>query len=74
LELVALLWNVKLILGAKKTFNVINYIKLKLNVGDELQLISWRLLSYLSAVEGKGIKINTNALVESEVTLGCVAF
>jgi hypothetical protein len=32
------------------------------------------LLSYISAVEGKGIKINTNrnALVESEVTSGCV--
>jgi len=40
-ELVALFWNVKLILDAEETFNVINYIKFKLNVGDELQLISW---------------------------------
>jgi hypothetical protein len=34
------------------------------------------LLSYLSAVEGKEIKMNANrnALVESEVTLGCVDF
>lgn len=41
MDLVALFWNVKLILDAEKTFNVINYIKLKLNVGGELQLISW---------------------------------
>jgi len=34
------------------------------------------LLSHLSAVKGKGIEINTNrnALVESEVTLGCADF
>jgi len=40
-ELVALFWNDKLILDAEKTCNVLNYVKFKLNVGSELQLISW---------------------------------
>jgi hypothetical protein len=40
--LVALFWNVKLVLDAEKTCSVINYVKFNLNIGNELQLISWR--------------------------------
>lgn len=41
MELVAFFWNVKLISDGEKTCNVINYVKFELNVGDELQLLSW---------------------------------